>query len=281
MRQTVIDTSLFTTVAIPVTYSMFPITSKTRGNQAIRSLFSESSKNFSFPLFYYVAEDEYKGVVREEPITVVEQNGQVICQLCQRIADLFAQDVIIDSGDQSQVQYKDFKELDSLARAGCATCKIFRAEILYRHPARNAYEILMYDDQDVSIYRGTSQGAENDLVIRHPNRRSMSEFHDFDPEWPMGRPDMHPEKARIWGIDLSSSRRRYKKISTSSFTLTLTRPSLSEKSREKIINGIPTAENYDERRRAYSEDLESYIAHGDDEIAQQARIQNFELLPGW
>jgi len=96
-------------------------------------------------------ESDIRPIVRTERVTVSNWRGQPTCTLCRTLQNttMFREDgTFLESG---MTVYKNFAEMEEIAKDGCSTCRIFRAAILYKHPAREASKLLHMDDDRITV----------------------------------------------------------------------------------------------------------------------------------
>jgi hypothetical protein len=162
---------------------MDPISGTARQNRSIMRWASSENSGF-YSTSFCVEASEVRPVVRSSPVTVSFQDGRAICSLCQTLDDSITFDEDGNMKKSGRTEYRDYTELDELAKKGCSPCKIFRAAILYHHPSNDAPELLARDDDSLSVYLN---GQGTAISINYPFKSCLEDF-EYDPEWPMGRP---------------------------------------------------------------------------------------------
>lgn len=123
-------------------------------------------------------------VVRESaPSVSVPDGGEPVCDLCLPIRGSPTWIDLSEDGSSTKkttcVVYKDWAELESLAKQGCSSCRIFRATILYDHPLSNALEMLGLDKEDIKVDVKEDNGNITGLSIRYPYKETKTELGDF------------------------------------------------------------------------------------------------------
>jgi hypothetical protein len=104
-----------------------------------------------------------------------------------------------------RTKYREYRELDELAKKGCSTCETFRATILHHHPSNNAPEFLARDDDSLSAYLNLQSTA---ISINYLLKPDLEDF-EYASEWSMGRPPL-----QAWSNDESSIMRKRSFFST-------------------------------------------------------------------
>ncbi|KAH7355273.1 heterokaryon incompatibility protein-domain-containing protein [Rhexocercosporidium sp. MPI-PUGE-AT-0058] len=250
---------------------MDPIFGKAVENRSIMNWASTADPGF-WSTTHCILESEVQQIVRSSPVTISVEDGRTICSLCQALDGSVLVGKDSDAKDH-RLEYKDYKELDELARQGCLTCRIFRAAILYHHPSNDAAELLALDEDSLSVYLNNEGTA---VSISYPFKASREEF-EYDREWPLGRPSF------MLPLD-DEPRQRYKRFNTaivhvplapSHFQLQQIVPNVEQsKSRGTAIEmkrEDPEVLDLENFSMAFAEEFASLMGAGDSETMQQSR----------
>lgn len=200
---------------------MLPIGHRSHENRSILHWASAEDSGF-WTHSHSVLEADYRPVVREQKPSIAKRNRQRICSLCEQFERQITSCESSEDVKSCVSQYKDFGELNELARAGCETCRIIRATILYHHPEKNAYDLLLRDDEYLTVRVKEEGAAIVGLNVSYPYKADMREF-DYDPQWPppMGKPSAKEEHfMRMVGL-WDPHRPRYRAMRTANVDVPL------------------------------------------------------------